>query len=342
MPLLRVAGPLAISVFSVFALPTYEPFSYPAGSNLVNPSSPGGLTNTWYTAGTSVSGTPVAVVSGSLTLPGLAVSQCNSAQFGGLGPSARLNLTPSGQAITSGNLYFSFLLRVTDLTGLNTTGGFIAGFNNSLGSQTATPATIAPRVMLRAVVTGGVTNGFNVGLTKSSALTTDWVWDATVFDTNETIFLVGCYRFNTNSSIDDLGILWVNPAPSTFVAASEPPAGLNTTAGTDLSQLASFVLLQQSATNEPAAMIVDELRFGTTWAYVTATNPAAPTPSVSLSNATAVLSWTTNVNCFTLEETPDLSGTWTPVTNLVVVEGEQNVVQTDATNASRFYRLSSP
>jgi hypothetical protein len=196
--------------------------------------------------------------------------------------------------------------------------------------------------MLRAVVTGGVTNGFNVGMTKSSDLTAERAWDPTVFDTNQTIFLVGRYQFNPTDGFDDLGILWVNPAPSTYGAADEPQTGLNTTAGPDLTALASFVLLQRSAINEPAAMIVDELRFGTAWAYVTATDPPAPTLSVSLSNATAVLAWTTNVNCFTLEQTPALPDTWTQVTNPAVVEGMQYVVQVDATNASRFYRLRSP
>jgi hypothetical protein len=341
-PLLSAGGPLFLSVLSVFALPTYEPFSYTAETDLVNLSSPAGLTNTWYAAGASVSGTPVAVVSGSLAVSGLGVSQCNSVKFGGLGPSARLNLTPPGQAITSGSLYFSLLLRVTDLTGLDTTGGFVAGFNNSLNAQANTPTMIAPRVMLRAVVTGDSTNGFNVGMTKSSALTTDWAWDPTVFDTNQTIFLVGRYQFNPGDGFNDLGILWINPDPATYGAADEPQTGLNTTAGADLGGLASFVLLQRSVTNEPAAMIVDELRFGTTWAFVTATDPPAPTLSVSLSNGTAVLSWTTNVNCFTLEQTPALSDTWTSVTNPAAVEGMQYVVQVDATNASRFYRLRSP
>jgi hypothetical protein len=118
---------------------------------------------------------------------------------------------------------------------------------------------------------------FNVGLDKSSGNTPSFVWGSGNFTTSDTIFLVGSYTFNTGTTLDDVSQLWINPDASTFSAASAPVGALSSTAGTDLARVASFVLFDRNA-NEPAGGLIDDLRFGTSWADVT---PAAiPEPSI--------------------------------------------------------------
>jgi len=108
------------------ALPDYEPFNYPAGANLIGQTSPDGLT--WVGAGAGA--TQITVTSGNLSWFGLAPSGGNSIQIPSASSlSARI---PIGFTVTSGTLYYSFLMKVADLTGLSTTGSHLAGFNNSV------------------------------------------------------------------------------------------------------------------------------------------------------------------------------------------------------------------
>jgi hypothetical protein len=92
------------------------------------------------------------------------------------------------------------------------------------------------------------------------------------------LFIVGSYTFNTATTSDDVSKLWINPAASTFAATNEPATALIATNNSDITanQIASFVFLQR-ATNEPAAMLADELRLGTNWASVTPLPVAVPT-----------------------------------------------------------------
>ena len=106
---------------------------------------------------------------------------------------------------------------MTDVTGLSTDGIFVSGFNNSVGTQTGQPSVIGTRLYVRAV-----SGGFNLGVSKNSSTSTDWVWDPRIFTTNQTLFIVGSYTLNHGSSFDDVSKLWINPAPNSFGAAIEP------------------------------------------------------------------------------------------------------------------------
>jgi hypothetical protein len=185
-----------------------------------------------------------------------------------------LNLSVGAGGITSGTVYYSFAVKVTDLTGLNTSGVFWAGFNNTQGAQNTTPNTVATRVLTRSAGAGL----YNIGLDKSSGTAGSFVWDTQNFTTSDTVFIVGSYTFNPNTG-DDVSQLWVDPDSSTFGGASAPTALLSSTAGTDLARVASFVLYDRSA-NEPAAGLMDDLRFGTSWADVTPSVNSVPEPSV--------------------------------------------------------------
>jgi len=265
------SAPAALTV--LFPMPYCEPFNYPAGANLGGQVNPAFLT--WDDVGTSTAGPYVTLAAGNLSIAGLPAAMGNCIQFGGLGKSVRFSFAPSS-VVTTGTVYYSFALKVTDSTGLTSSGIFIAGFNNTMGSQTSQPTVIGTRVYIRSA-----TGGFNLGVSKNSSTSTDWVWDSRVFTNDQVVFVVGGYTFNPSSSTDDVSSLWLNPSPSTFGSASPPATSLTTSNGNDIgsAQIASFVFFQRSA-SEPAAMLADELRIGPTWASVT------PTPAATLSRLT--------------------------------------------------------
>lgn len=245
-----------------YPMPYSEPFNYTAGTNL------GGQTNAdyiiWYDIGTAQAGNYVTNLAGNLTIPGLLAPLGNSIKLAGIGKSARFSFTP-GTAITNGTLYYSYALKPTSLGTLDTNGLWVAGFNNSTGTQTTQPTVIGTRLYLRSA-----TGGFNIGTSKNSSTSTDWVWSPTVFTNNQTIFIVGSYTFTTvGNTTDDIAKMWINPATNTFGAGSPPTPTLTATSGPDITsdQIASFVYTQRSA-NEPT-MIADGLRLDKTWAGVT-------------------------------------------------------------------------
>ncbi len=254
----------------LYPMPYCEPFNYPAYFNLGGQVNPAYLT--WDDVGTSTAGPYVMVWPENLNLGGFPAATGNSILFGGLGKSVRFSFAPSS-VVTSGTLYYSFLLDVIDLSGTSSTGIFIAGFNNTMGTQTGQPTVIGTRLYIRAAP-----GGFNLGLSKNSSTATDWVWDSRVFAPDEVILIVGSYTFNPVTTYDDEVSLWLDPNPADFGAANPPPPSLITANGTDIgsSKIASFVFFQRSS-SEPAAMLADELRIGPTWASVT------PLPSATIS-----------------------------------------------------------
>jgi hypothetical protein len=276
-PLLLIA-PICLIGASAFALPDYEPFadstgsggtSYTTGANLIGQTDAAG--QSWFQAGPGGNPQPT-IAAGDLTVPGLySAGGGQSAAFGGNGTSARLNLSIGAGGILSGTVYYSFAVKLTDLTALNTAGVFWAGFNNTQGSQTTTPGTIVSRVVTRSAGAGL----YNIGLDKASGTPSSFVWDSGNYTTSDTVFLVGSYTFNTGTTSDDVSQLWINPNAATFGAGSAPGGFLSSTAGTDIARVASFVLFDRNA-NEPTAGVVDDVRFGLSWADVT---PAVPEPS---------------------------------------------------------------
>ena len=159
------------------ALVLYEPFAYPAGDSLdgiegaaVNA---GGKTapngNKWFPAGYStqttynaLSGTQV--VDLNLAVEGLQAPTGNAVSYGGNGYSARLGTG----TLNSGTVYASFAFRIFDITGLVSTGGVVAGFNNTPGPQTASPTVYSGslRIRLTPDTTDSPAN-YNIGLRKN-------------------------------------------------------------------------------------------------------------------------------------------------------------------------------
>ncbi len=332
------SAPAALSV--LFPMPYCEPFNYPAGANVGGQTTPGFLT--WDDVGTSTAGPYVTAVAGNLNVVGLAAATGNSIRFGGLGKSARFSFAPSA-TVTGGTLYYSFSLKVIDTNGLSSSGIFIAGFNNTAGTQANQPTVIGTRLYIRAAP-----GGFNLGLAKNSSTSTDWVWDPRVFTTNQVIFLVGGYSFNPGSTTDDVSSLWINPSASNFGSGSPPASSLATASGNDISssKIASFVFFQRDAT-EPAAMLADELRIGPTWSSVT------PPPAATVSMLTGLTTLGRGAFQFAYTNSSGQPCSVYASTNLLgwtaigaatqILPGLYQFADPAATNyPRRFYQLRSP
>src|SRR5204862_5987626 len=95
-----------------------------------------------------------------------------------------------------GTVFYSLGFKVTDLGQLSTSGGFMAAFNDSTGSQGSIPSIVAACLQTRK---DG--SGFDVGIKKASAGS---VFDTTPHALNETVFVVASYTFLTGATNDDI------------------------------------------------------------------------------------------------------------------------------------------
>ena len=146
------------------------------------------------------------------------------------------------------------------------------------GPSAVQPQHVGTRLYLRQ---GSTANTFNIGVSKNSSNSIDIKFDTTDFLLAAPILIVGSYQINgTTLATDDLSTLYINPASSTFGAATAPtsstpasPIVVAPLAGTDLpgsngqTALAGFVLRQDSAIVPNVQ--VDELRIDSTSAQVT-------------------------------------------------------------------------
>ncbi len=309
--------------------PWRDPFNYPAGSLLAGQTNSDGLL--WADVGTGTAGTNVYVEPGNLSIAGLSGSYGNSIRFGGLGKSARFSFSP---VFSSGTVYFSFALKVLDLTGASATGGFFAGLNNSTGTQANQPTVVGTRIYLR--TTAG---GFNLGVAKNSD--TDWFWDPRVFTTNDTLFLVGNYTLVSGATTNDIATLWINPSANDFGAVTAPSSNaIVAPTGTDISgNISSFVFFKRSSTAEPAVMIADDLRVGTTWASVTPPAVANKTTSMTLlSDGRVRLQGSGSAGNLIIETSRDLT-TWIQVKSLFTAGGSFDYTEPATYAFQRFYRV---
>ena len=134
-------------------------------------------------------GTDVRVEAGNLLVPGLAPSVGNRIVYQNiLGPSARFNIFGLSVTSNAGTIYYSFAFQVRDLTGLGTSGGFMAGLNNATGIPADDPDRRSrdSRPDPRLTAVGALR--FNVGLDKSSGSAANFVWDSRTFTLGDIIF----------------------------------------------------------------------------------------------------------------------------------------------------------
>ncbi len=239
--------------FGQATLPHHDPLNYTVSQGLQS-----------QTGWTSLnSGDDLLIASGNLSSNSLPASSGNKVTFDGSGIDAAKLFTQQ----TSGTTYFSFLMNITSLGSLNTTGGYFTGFTE--GTTNTFGATVWTR-------SDG--SGFDIGINpKTTAANT--VWTSGTTSINTTIFVVISYQI-VSGTTNDVVKLWINPA----TGGSEPSATLSATNGlTDLANINRILIRQDGASATPY-IEMDELRIGTTWASVT---PAPSTTVTQLTNGIA-------------------------------------------------------
>lgn len=268
----------------------YDGFPYTVGEGLKDKTN--AAAQQWHSAGlngTSIT-QDITIYDDNLSITGLAPSIGKCVLLQGLAnanaASERITINAPTGGYTSGSVYYSLVLKVLALkegtdTNIAANGGFIAGFNNTVGEQTTSPGVVGCRLHVRP--NGGDTSStqFNVGIRSNSGVAAI-AWDGTARDVGATstpVFIVARYTF-VGVAADglDLHEMWVNPDSSTFgvTEASVPVAPLSSSGG-DMSgapaSVQSFLLRQVDV--GPHATLVDEVRVGLTWADVTPLPPPA-------------------------------------------------------------------
>jgi hypothetical protein len=252
--------------------PTHESFAYPAdydlGSQTTN--TPSGFK--WTRTGTTGRTRVFTVVNDNLSYSGLPPS-LGRAVASPTPPSQGLRYHNGGSPSNLGNpLFYSLLLKITALSGLDANGVRLCGFNNaSTENQTGDPAVVMGGLWVRLSATP---DKFNIGLTsgydgvQGNATVT---WGTADFDVSETILIVVRYEhFTTSSALADM---WINPIAESLDSSTPPASDLsNTTTGTSTANKQSFVLFNH--TDKFPAYTLDELRIATTWREVTGGDPA--------------------------------------------------------------------
>lgn len=261
----------------VLAGPLYDAFDYTSGGALA------GQTDnqvqpplTWQYVGTGTNSADPTIGSGSLSHPAIPSP---------IGNSVLTNRTQSGAtrialpaAATSNTVYYSMLVKVTDMTGLTntTTGSFFAGLNSASGTGTSI-ASAGAALMIH--LDPSNPNAYNLGVAVSTA-NADRIFESAQRTAGQTLFIVGAYQFNAGAD-NDVAYLWIDPAPGTLGAATAPSplvtsdAAVTTGTTAENAQLVSFFLRNNSV--EPQQVQIDDIRVDTSWAGVT----AVPEPGVS-------------------------------------------------------------
>lgn len=227
-------------------LPHHDPIDYPVGQGLQ-------AQNGWTILN---SGDDLLITAGNLTYPGLVGSTGNKVTFDGAGIDAAKLFTQQ----TSGIVYQSFLLQITALGGLTTTGGYFAGFTE--GTSTSFGGTVWTRLS---------GTGYNIGVNvRSTAANT--VWTTETFALNTTVLVVVAYEL-VSGTANDIARLWVNPLPGSTLPAATISA--TNSGGTDLLNV-NRILVRQAVVAETPFIEMDELRIGTNWSDVTPAGGPVP------------------------------------------------------------------
>ena len=261
------SAPVTLTVISYDTnqLYCYEPFVYTNVGGPVSSNTP----NQW---GFCCGGPDDSMVApGSLTYSGWPSSLGNSFTNGGLGQGVR---RVWGTNISSGVLYLSALYRVNDL-------GF--GSWNGVATQVGSLQDSTNNIHYQIQIRSNSPTGYVIGLQKNGTGSTA-VFDTTEYHAGDTILFVGKYEF---SGSNDVASLWINPSATTFGATTNPTTGfLTRNDGTSGPSFDRFNMRQNTTNSLPASQQWDELRFGKTWASVTANPPAITTQPKDATSAT--------------------------------------------------------
>src|ERR1043166_6213956 len=188
-----------------------------------------------------------------------------------VGQGARLGI--AGPITSANKAYYSFILKITDISSVPTTpnNNYFAGFSDGIVSQPNNLARCGTRLLTKKISS----TTFVLGTSKTG-VTTDMLYepDANAHPINVPLFIVG--SFEVAGSVTNCN-LWVNPPIESFGSNLPPAFSVTASGGTgntalNNSGVAAFVINCQS-TAAPAG-IIDELRVSTNWTYVTGGDPA--------------------------------------------------------------------
>ncbi len=315
-----IAGFMLASMNSLLAFPSFDPMSdasYTAGSSVAGKTDQGG--DTWIgVATTTTAGSApklesftFAPVTGLPAPTGTVAAHVTKPSAAAGGPGIRMDISAGG--ITTGTVYASMFLKCTNIANLASsttavTGGgiFCAALTADSGTTTGQPAQTAARLVFRKSANYSTAIPvYNIGVAKNRGTNAASgnpaaVYSSADFGTNDLLFVVLAYTFNSPATNDDVVKLWINPSSSSFGQATEPATAIQ--AGTaavctaanqpssgavaagvlddaDAAKVGSFTVWARSTT-QPDDMLIDEVRLGTTWAFVTgapeiSTQPAA-------------------------------------------------------------------
>jgi hypothetical protein len=256
---LVAVGITCLLIQSSYAQLVQEGFNYTAGSNL-------GDNAPW----TPDSSTHLQITSGNLTYAGLTDLGGNQLTYTGTGfPAvaavADINNFSAG-GITSGSVYFSFLIQCTlaNTTGGNnyimslTTGGSPSGGNDPLAIYTGTSGTDGWRIGIRHQ---GVASGGTYAPTKLAL--------------NTTYLIVAQYQYVAGTA-NDVVNLYLNP-----VAGGAQPGTPNATQSTGTAPVDATSInalgFRVGHTTTAGNYIIDNLFIGTSWGDVTMAVPEPTT-----------------------------------------------------------------
>lgn len=222
-------------------LPHYEGLNYTVGQSL-------DIQTNWTSLN---SGDALLMTSGNLSYNNMPTSTGNKITFDAAGIDAAKLFTQQ----TSGTVYYSFLVNVTALGSLNTTGGYFTGFTE--GATTSFGGTVWLR-------SDGA--GYDIGINpRTTAANT--VWSSGTTAINGTHLVVISYQIVASTG-NDVVKLWLDPTWGN----AEPAATLTATntGGTDLANV-NRILIRQDAVAATPFVEMDEFRIGTSWQSVAST-----------------------------------------------------------------------
>jgi hypothetical protein len=235
------------NVFGQVSLPHYDGFAGSVGNLGDLP----GWVNFNGTAGDFIQ-----VGSGTLSYTGLPVSTGNKVVFSGAGIDAAKAFTQ--QAVGFGTIYVSFLLNITDVTGLSTTnGGYFCGINDTTNGFAST-------IWLRSDSNGG----YNIGLApRTTTSTIQWGVSRALNTTYLVVLSLTSINGGTNNANgNDVSKIWVNPILG--ITEPTPTSQITSTTG-DLQSINRVFIRQAASASETPFIEMDELRIGLSWESVT-------------------------------------------------------------------------
>jgi hypothetical protein len=260
----------------------FESFNFTSAANA----------NGWAThSGTAAEIVPLTTASqsgNSLSYPGLQTSVGNRIALANTGTEdINKPFTTTG---TSG--YFSFLINVTNTTGLTATGGYFIGFGGTAG---ASVTIYFPRLFIK---TGTAANTFQLGILNTTGGTgAVATYISTDFNIGTTYLVVAKAAAPAAAGVITAS-LWVNPIPG----AAEPTPSVTNSGGTSTwptNGIQSVFLRQATGTGNYE---IDEIRAGETWASVTP-GTAASCVTYNTISAMACNSYTLNNQTYTTSGT---------------------------------------